>query len=415
MNILIYGLGLSGKSALKYSLSRGFNTYVLNQGEVSSWFTQDLGIDKSKCFQEGEKLDFKIDKVILSPGIPRAKDTVQFFINNNIDVICDVEFFFENLNCKIIAVTGTNGKTTTSDMIHKYLIQNKISAFLGGNIGIPVCDYKDEEYAVLELSSYQLESIKNFRSDVCVFTNIFPNHLDRYNGSFDEYKEAKLNLLKNLTGQDKVIYHESFDLYSRLKNQYYVCVNKVKLKSFSQSLDFSQAKVRGEHNKENFLMAYLALKNSGIKIAKKSFQDFVNNYAGVEHRLEYIGDFSGLTAYNDSKSTNITATETALSAFDSNVHLVLGGLNKNISIIEKLKSFKNIQKIYLVGESKEFLANDLKQLSPALCDSFDDLLDKVKSEKGILLFSPAHQSFDQFDNFMKRGEFFKKLVLKKFS
>jgi UDP-N-acetylmuramoylalanine--D-glutamate ligase len=414
MNILIYGLGISGKSALKYSKTMGFNTYVMNQGTVDSWYDESLGVSRDHCFEECSNLDLKIGKVILSPGIPRSKVSVTQFIKKKIDVICDVEFIFGDFkDAKLISITGTNGKTTTADMIFQYLKAHNHNCFLGGNIGIPVCDYVKSDIVILELSSYQLESIKKFRSDVSILTNLSANHLDRYSDDFNLYKKAKLNITSNLAGADTFIYHESLDNYDDSKKNYYHCVNDLKLNTFKNQFTFNYTKVKGNHNVENFLMAYLAIKNIGVKVDHDSFQEFISSYVGVEHRLEFVGRFADLEVFNDSKSTNILATTTALESFDNDVYLILGGVNKKVSFIKELTKFKHIKQIYLVGESTEFLTKDLSGLNTVICQSLEEVLEQVGNLNGSLVFSPGHQSFDQYKNFVERGNKFKELVFKK--
>jgi UDP-N-acetylmuramoylalanine--D-glutamate ligase len=175
---------------------------------------------------------------------------------------------------------------------------------------------------------------------------------------------------------------------------------------------FNHAKILGEHNKENFLFAYKGIKASGVKFSNEEYQNFINSYGGVEHRLEFVGEASGLRVYNDSKSTNIKATEIAVRAFDKDVYLILGGSNKYISIYSQLKDFKQIKEILLIGESSSFLQDDLAKLKPKSFSDLEELLNYMKGSKGNLLFSPAHQSFDKYKNFEHRGEEFKSLAFK---
>ncbi|MCB9093113.1 MAG: hypothetical protein H6620_11195, partial [Halobacteriovoraceae bacterium] len=295
----------------------------------------------------------------------------------------------------------SNGKSTTVNMLSFALKKLKIPHFMGGNWGLPYAEilldpqYQNAKFAVLELSSFQLELVEDFAPLVACLLNITPNHMERYS-NFKEYKEAKY----------KIATHAQY---------FFDCVD---LEEFEQKFDLSKAKVKGKHNVSNFAFCYRALKAAGIN-CDDLFQKVIEDFPGIPHRLEYAGTYQGVRYYNDSKSTNVEATITALEAFPlkEKVHLILGGKNRSedISEFKELLKFKNIESYRFFGQAaskleKCFENNENIFKYHDLAQVMKDLKPKVGE---IILFSPGFPSYDQYQNFNERGEHFKSLLASK--
>lgn len=421
--IAIFGLARSGKSALKLAKTKGLETFIVNRGDVDSWYADTEGLlPKDHCFCEDEasELFTQVDQIILSPGIPREHKSLAKALAAKIPVISEIEFAYQYFShIPVIAITGTNGKTTTTTMITEALRMLGKKVFCGGNIGIPYCDIAWEnetpDYAVIEVSSFQLESTVTFHPKVALILNVFPNHSERYD-DVKSYAVAKNNIFKNMSEGDALILGK--------ENQYLDLINtKAKVSYFSlyelvdfeKEFDTSKAYLKGRHNMANFLATKLALNALGFTF-KEQFQKFMESFKGVEHRLEFVKEFQGLRVYNDAKSTNSLATTTAINAFNEPIYLILGGKLRNESdkIIGDLLPFKNnIKKILLIGEVTDRLEKELgEEFAVEKCYDLTGALNFAKSEelKGNLVFSPAYPSFDQFKSYVHRGDTFKKLV-----
>ena len=393
-NIIVFGAGLSGFNALKKA---GLRPLMVNRE-----FIKSLNTDEQVLEVNIEEEFSKAELIILSPGIPREHSLLKGHLGK---VISEIELGFQLIDSKapIVAITGSNGKTTVTTMVSEFLKSKGKSVFCGGNIGRPFCDLflegQNPDVIVLELSSFQLESINEFKPDVAAILNIVPTHMERYQ-SFDDYKKAKHELVKNLKDPSKVYLGEGT------------------LKEFKSGIsldeidfDFSKGKVRGEHNQLNFKVAYALCEKVLSDLSINEFQRFVESFSGVKHRLEYLGEKEGVKVYNDSKSTNITATITAIKSFNEPVSLVLGGKvrNENDRFLKDLLPFKDqVKEIFLIGEAQDKL---LKELSPDFAVIRIELKNIFKQnfQTNTLVFSPAHPSFDQFKNFEQRGEFLRNI------
>ena len=368
-----------------------------------------------------------VDFIVLSPGVEKNKFPVK-----DKKIIGDIELFYENTESKIIAITGTNGKSTTTTLIGKTL-KKKYKVFVGGNIGIPVLEAFNEntkyEWSVLELSSFQLELIDKFYADVVVILNITPDHLNRYS-SFEEYKQAKLNILKNqLIEQIVVLNYDDNNLKNlnlKTKNVYYFST-KEKIKNgayldndkiiFSLNdklniLPISKIKLKGIHFYEDVMSAGIV-----SIVCNVDFNDFVGvvkNFQGLEHRMEFIKEIEGIKFYNDSKSTTVDSTYKALLSFNEPIILLIGGVHKGESY-KKLLSVKNIKKVICFGKARDIIFEDLKELGdkiqivPNLEVAFKESI-KYATKGDVVLLSPACSSFDEFTNFEERGKRFKCMI-----
>ena len=419
----MFGVGKSGISAIKLAHKLGIECFAVNSGEVDSWYEKSgIGqvLEKGKCFNSGS-FDFtSVNKIILSPGIPVTHKDLEAAVKRGTPLISEIEWAWEQVSdVPTIAITGTNGKTTTTTMISEALKGLGKKVFVGGNIGIPYSEMPLSEshydYAVIEVSSFQLETIKTFHPRIGLILNVFPNHSERYD-EVEEYAKAKFRLLNNMTKDDHVILGEENPYLSHLEKEEVQKTFFMKGK-LPWSFDFSHAKVKGEHNEANFYATYKTLELLGVKNLDGFFQNFIKEFKGVEHRLEFVTEYKGLKVYNDAKSTNSLATATAIKAFKDEaapLYLILGGKlrNANDRFLPDLLPFKDeVDEIFTIGEVskrlKEELGNDFIVNS---FETVEEVLKAVKGKKGNLIFSPGHPSFDQFKNFEDRGEKFKQFT-----
>jgi UDP-N-acetylmuramoylalanine--D-glutamate ligase len=399
----ILGIGKSGISALKLALANSIDTYVINLGDPKEWrcsntYLEQLPLNRLLAQDDSHELLKEVDWIVKSPGIdPR----IQLFEGiDQAKIISEVEwaFRFYTGNAKIISITGSNGKTTTSTMLANYLELIGKKVFLGGNIGIAVCDFvninSDVDYIVLELSSFQLENISKFKTNYAVILNIMENHTERYD-SLKDYANAKYNLIdhvqdKVLINRDCLFFHDDSSFITFSSN------DKVKLPML----------LPGEHNRNN---AFVVEKLISIMNEDNSkLADFLLEFSGVEHRLEFLGDFNGLKVFNDSKSTNMVALEAALSGLTGmDNYLILTGQprgSENLAaVITPYKSHLN--KIYIYGAAQALAFDDLVRK-----DLLVDIINELKGKSGTLIFSPGFPSFDLYESFEQRGEEFKQNI-----
>lgn len=426
--VAIYGMGKSGKAAVELAKALKQDLYAVNKGPVDSWFYSeklDNILTTCSCYSEDDFAAHfhKMDEIVISPGIPTTHPSLKKAVEKNVPIISEIEYAYrQSKDVPVIAITGTNGKTTTTTMIAEALKMAGKKVFCGGNIGIPYCELplskEKVDFAIIEVSSFQLETIKEFHPKIGLILNVFPNHSERYDAVHD-YATAKFNLLKNMTGEDHLILGTENPYLDDIKNHpakrtYFT---KGNLSSdFKTRFDFSKAHAKGEHNEANFFAAYEVLRLLEIPKLDELFQKFINDFPGVAHRLEFVLTKNGLTLYNDAKSTNSLATTTAINAFKDSpeaLYLILGGKLRNESdkLLPDLLPFKGkIAKIFTIGDVTERLKNELGndfEVIPAgdLKAVFE--IAKTNALKGNLVFSPAFPSFDQFKNYVDRGEKFK--------
>ncbi|MEO0295811.1 MAG: UDP-N-acetylmuramoyl-L-alanine--D-glutamate ligase [candidate division WOR-3 bacterium] len=415
MKNAIWGFGSSGKSVFSFMLKEGLKPFVID-----------------KKFQNEHLLPL-FDRIILSPGIALNHHQFRNLIKNSKTIIPELEFGFNLINGKIIAITGTNGKTTTTHLIYNILKENLKNkrVFLGGNIGKPLTDlYYREGIFVLEVSSFQLQFIKRFKPDIACILNISEDHLDSHN-SFEEYKESKLKIFKNMGKGDYLILNYEDENLKNIKNNN-INILYVSLREKVNGIYYSQGKFIInlfdkreiiEDEFENFIgpgnkynLAFSILVSYLMGINKEKIVLILKKLKPLPHRLEIVKKEKDILWINDSKSTNPHSVLYALKSFNSkNKILILGGKNKNISfdsIKEEVK--KKVKKIILYGEAGEFLENNLSGLKEIKrVKTVKDAVYEAKrsSDKGdIVLFSPGLASFDQYKNYAERGEDFKRWV-----
>ena len=410
--VAVIGGGTSGIAAAKLASKKGFETFLFEQkkGVIDSYLREELYNRGIKLIEgEHKKGDFsKIDLVILSPGVPVHK--IKKVLDPHIPIISEIEFAYTYLKKeKIIGVTGTNGKTTTVGIISWVLNKLEIDHFVGGNYGIPLSDYvldgSKKKIILLELSSFQLQNIKDFRCNIAVFLNFSENHLD-FHKDMDEYLTCKLHIFKNQTSDDVAIININLKPFLNRP------IFNSQVKYFSKA-DFRLKNLIGKHNLENIAAAYLVCKELGI--SKKQFIEAASDFRAFEHRLEYVGEINGVKFYNDSKSTTLKSIEAAVNSFEDPVLLIAGGILKGgdpkktgMCIKDKISYacvFGQSGDIFYEKWNKYFPVEKVKDVNQAVSLLF------ANSKKGdIILFSPGCSSFDMFENYKERGNCFKNIV-----
>ena len=370
--------------------------------------------------------------LIVSPGIPGNIPILQEANKRNIEVISEIEFCFrvKHKRSKIIAVTGSNGKSTTVSLIHHILVTAGYNTILAGNIGVAFSSFpieKEEiDFIVLELSSFQLELIDTFKADVAAILNITPDHLNRYK-SFEDYAETKFNIFNNQNSDDLAILNLDDTTSAKFTDK----INST-LKYFSPdpkaniyfkngsiilgSKEYSvqNASIKGPHNISNMMCAILAV--SSFNIERNIIQKALETFSPLTHRMEYVVEIDGIKFYNDSKATNTDSVKFALQSFDAKIRIIMGGAGKgeDYSILIPFLQ-KKARKVYLTGDTIDemkttfdgFVENEsIKEFEDVIIKAFSD------SKKGdIIVLSPACTSYDRFNNFEERGNTFKQIVL----
>lgn len=415
MKLAIFGLARSGISALKHIASLGHEVHAVNKGAPEGWEKiEDVLklIPRSQCHDEDVALEVfgASDIIVKSPGIPYTHPALAKARSNRVEIISEIEYAYRCSDIPVVAITGTNGKTTTAIMTSELLKGLGLKVFLGGNIGHPysevLLDKNKYDVAVIEVSSFQLENIVKFRPKVAVLTNISPSHAERYE-SHELYRDAKLKLFQNMGEGDLALLHpDLFDLNLPFP--------KEKIEQFD--LDYSRSKVQGRHNLMNLACAIKAAIGLGLKEKEVMAvaQDYIEEYEGASFRMQHIRDWEGLKIINDGKSTNMASTLAALESYEpSSTYLVLGGkLRSEDMDLESLVGL-GLKQVYAFGEAANFISKKLSgKISvsefPDLVSVFEEV--KMKGPKGTLLFSPAFPSFDLYRNYEERGEHFNKLA-----
>lgn len=441
---LILGAGKSGVAAAKFLAERGAVVALHDKKEIEKWS------DEARSLKEKYNVGLidgnlpswlldQIDLVVISPGVPTNSIPARYVDRKDGEVIGEVELAYRFLKGRIVGITGSNGKTTTTTLIGELLKNSGIETLVGGNIGTPLLDLTaqatESSWSVVELSSFQLETIKDFRPAVAIATNVTPNHMDRYD-FFSDYAAAKHRLFMNQTADDVAILNADDEITASwakglkanvvlfsvrkeldeglfLRNRELVCRANGKEKVLTTR---DEIFVRGLHNVENILAGFAAGLACGA--APESMRETVRNFKGVEHRIEFVEEIEGVKFYNDSKATSVDATLKALEALseeDGEIVLILGGRGKNapyaplIPLIEK-----KVRALVLIGEDAENIENQLKGTAEIVrADSMQDAVKKCfeAAEKGdSVLLAPACASFDMFNTFEHRGSEYKSKV-----
>ncbi|WP_455536790.1 UDP-N-acetylmuramoyl-L-alanine--D-glutamate ligase [Prevotella koreensis] len=437
--IVVLGAAESGAGAAVLAKKEGFDVFVSDMGMIKDRYKKMLD-DHDIEWEEGQHTEEKIlsaDEVIKSPGIPDEAPMVQKIIAKGIHIISEIEFAGRYTDSKMICITGSNGKTTTTSLIYHIFKAAGYDAGLAGNIGKSLALQVAEDphkYYIIELSSFQLDNMYDFRANVAVLLNITPDHLDRYNNCMQNYVDAKMRIVQNQTTDDAFIYWnddpiikkelEKYDIkaiklpFSELKERGsigYIEEGEYKLEEPTPfNMEQEALSLTGKHNIYNSLAAGLASSVAGIKneVIRKSLGDF----PGVEHRLEKVTRVAGVEYINDSKATNVDACWYALESMKTPTILIIGGKDKG-NDYEPIKDLvkKKCAGIVYLGADNTKLHENFDSLGIPVRDthSMKDCVDACyeMAEPGMtVLLSPCCASFDLFKNMEDRGEQFKQLV-----
>lgn len=438
--VLVIGLGISGISTIKALNKLGAQISVSDTKEENQLkdILQEISHIKFDSYFNTDIIDISsYDFVIKSPGIPPNAKLIQKAIENNVKVITDIELAYrisptENL----IAITGTNGKTTTTTLVGEIFKNNNKNTYLAGNIGIGILENiilaKPEDVFVIETSSFQLEDTKEFKPKVSLILNITPDHIN-WHGSYENYIDSKLKIFKNqdyndylvLNYDDKILHSIKaetniiwFSTTNVLESGIFVDGENIVIKYGNYNLEFMNYKkllIKGMHNLENVLGSI------GISIAMGLNLDLVKeailDFKGVEHRLEFVCSFNKLNFYNDSKGTNPESTIKAIESFYEPIILIAGGYNKESKFDKLILSFNNkVKALILLGETKEQLkltANNHNYNAVYTVETMEQavkLAYELSGEGDNILLSPACASWDMYNNFEERGIHFKSIV-----
>lgn len=428
-DLLILGGGESGVWAAVLALRKGFNPFVLDQNLIKEDFKQIL-LDYSICFVEKASSlpDWdSIREVVLSPGIPTQHPWVQYFLENNIPVISELEFASRYVERPILAITGSNGKTTTTKLCHHILKHHGIQSAIGGNYGICLSHLlltqSDVDVFTLEVSSFQLDHIRYFHPQVAVILNITPDHLDRYDYNFESYQAAKFALATNQTDKDLLVLHA--DLMPKIK-EFQIAARVIPISEpndNSRSLtmpsgrlvSLPEDKLMGRHNAFNIACAITAV--SYFVTNLDQLESALQNFESDPHRMELVGEWNGVRFINDSKATNVDAVFYALDAIDDGPLVwIVGGEDKgnDYRILDDLVSRK-VKAIICMGLDNEKILKHFGKLGIVMetCQSMSDAVNLAlkHTESGdCVLLSPACASFDLFQNYVDRGNQFKNII-----
>ena len=432
--ILILGAAKSGLAVAKLLAHRNNNITLSDINELKvedQKMLEDLGIKVVITSNQCDLIDTSYDLVIKNPAIMSTSDIVKKI--ENLKLRCEneieVAYHFLPSDVTIIGVTGSNGKTTTTTIIYELLKRHGKNVVLGGNIGYPLSSVIDQvksgDILLLEISDHQLCDIHDFKTNISVLTNICPTHLD-YHGTYEHYMMTKKKIFNLHTGADVAILNKnnqdsmevSEDILSKKiyfnDTENYYKDNYIYFHG-EQYLNVNDICLKGLHNYENILAALLVLENFGID--KNVVIEFLKKFGGVAHRLEYVTTKDSVEYYNDSKSTNPTATITALKTFTKPIHLILGGLERNQDFNELNDYMQYVKRIYAIGGVTDRVADYAASLNIP-CDKCYVLADAMKKIKEnvasgeVVLLSPGSSSQDQYVKFEDRGDEFKNIVEK---
>ena len=442
MKIVVLGGGESGVGAAYLAKKKGLNVFLSDKGAIKDDYKKQL-IDAGIEFEEGQHDEARIleaDWVIKSPGIPKKADIIFKINQKGIRLSSEIEFAAEFTQAKIIAITGSNGKTTTTSLIYHILKNDNLNVGLAGNIGESFAKQVADEnfdYYVLEVSSFQLDDIQNFRPYISLLLNLSQDHLDQYNYNYEEYAMAKFRIAENQENDNFFIYNKDdemsmnlleqlairakkipFSLKEKLGEGGFVHNDKILVKVEDEfSMKIAELSLVGNHNIANSLAASIASKI--LNISNESIRNALMTFQAVEHRLEQVAQINGVTFINDSKATNVNAAYFALESMNQPTVWIVGGVDKgnDYTEIENLVKRK-VKAIVCLGLDNQKIIDFFQDKKDAIY-STSSMEEAVKISKSLakegntVLLSPCCASFDLFDNYEDRGNQFKNQVLKK--
>ena len=430
--ILVYGFKKSGYYVTKLLNENNLVTVLDKEyDEDSLEKLKILGVKYKLEDDDINVLDY--DLIVRSPGIVPSNKIIKEAYDKGITVTNEVEIAYKYLpECKIICITGSNGKTTTTTMIYDILSKVFDTVHLAGNIGYPLSEIvpsvKKGDIIVMEISDHQLYDIIDFKCNIGVITNLCPTHLD-FHGNYENYKNVKKKVFNKFTSNDiSILNYKDKDLLELTKDidsrkyyfnneDNYIKDNYIYINN-SKVLNIDDIKIKGIHNYENILACMLVV--NLFNVDKDIIRKYLSEFKGVEHRIEYVTTYNNIEFYNDSKSTNPTSTITALKTFNKPIHLILGGFERSQDFNELNDYLDNVKCIYAIGEVTDRLADwaNSRNINVVKSVTLTNALDSIKEnvcENEVVLLSPASASWDQYDKFETRGEEYKNYIAKIFN
>jgi UDP-N-acetylmuramoylalanine--D-glutamate ligase len=437
--VLVVGLGKSGVASALFLASRGARVTVSDaksedqlRNEIPALLDRGITVETGK---HGERTFRDQDMIVVSPGVPSDVAPLQHARRLGIPVIGEIELTARFLEGHIVAITGSNGKTTTTTLTGEIIASGGHKTLVGGNIGTPAITFVEhssaDTWVVLEISSFQLESIETFRPHISAILNITPDHLDRH-GSMENYIAAKKRIFENQTAEDFAVLNAdneiSHSLAAGLQPQvlWFSRQHSVERGAFVREenivyrdgrdveiMPVSEIELKGAHNVENVLAAVAMGMAAGIE--PTAIRRAVKEFRAVEHRLEYVSTLRGVQYYNDSKATNVDATIKALQSFPANIHLILGGKDKG-SDYSELNALiaERVKRVYTIGAAAAKIESQIGSAVPITsAQTLESAVRKAADlavEGDVVLLAPACASFDQFPSYEHRGRVFKELV-----
>ncbi len=437
--VLVVGLGKSGVASALFLKAHGARVTVSDtksgdelRNEIPALLDHGIAVETGG---HGERTFRGQDLIVVSPGVPVDAPLLQQARSLGEPVIGEIELAAQFLPGPIVAITGSNGKTTTTTLTGQILTAGGFPALVGGNIGTPAISLAErarpETFIVLEVSSFQLETIQTFRPKVAVVLNVTPDHLDRHK-TFETYADAKARIFENQRGDDFAVLNEDdptcvtmaartraqvfwFSRQKEIKQGAWVRDGNILFRDGMQQreiMQVSEIPLKGAHNLENVLAAVCASALMGY--APEKIRQAVRDFKAVEHRLEFVASIRGVDYYNDSKATNVDATIKALESFPANIHLILGGKDKgsDYSVLNDLLK-QRVKRVYTIGAAAEKIESQIKGTEVVHAETLENAIRKANAvaEAGdVVLLAPACASFDQFKNYEERGRVFKQIV-----
>jgi len=443
--VLVVGLGKSGLAAALFLRARGAHVTVSDMRSAAALAKEIPALlDAGIMVESGGHglLTFRRqDLIVVSPGVPMDTPELVQVKAFGLPVIGELELAAQYLKGNILAITGSNGKTTTTALAGEILAAAGIETQVGGNIGVPVVDLieksSDEGWSVLEVSSFQLESTDLFHPKIAVILNITPDHLDRH-GTFENYALAKERISRAQTAADFLVLNADnvpaanaatrsaaniywFSREKTVPQGAWVEGGEVVFRASDDTaiepiLPLEAIPLKGSHNVENVLAAVCATRLAGVPV--REIRKAIENFRAVEHRLEYVATDNGVEYYNDSKATNVDAAAKAIAAFPGCIHLILGGKDKNSNYADLSDLLrKRVKAVYTIGSAAAKIESQIRGMVPIVsCQMLDKAVEaarKAAHPGDVVLLSPACSSFDQFENYEHRGRVFKQLVLER--
>ena len=434
--IVVLGAAESGVGAAALAKVKGFDVFVSDMGQIKENYKQVLR-QYNVPFEEGkhtEELILSASEVVKSPGIPEDAPMVQKVRNAGIPIISEIEFAGRYTDAKMICITGSNGKTTTTSLIYHIFLAAGYNVGLAGNIGrslaLQIAEGKTFDYYIIELSSFQLDNMYDFRANIAVLLNITPDHLDRYEGSMQKYTDAKMRIVQNQTEEDAFIYWNDDPIISRELKKYGIKAKKCPFSIVSKTgmigyiadgkyvleyptpfnMEQESLSLHGKHNMYNSLAAGIAAHLSGID--DDTLRQSLSDFEGVEHRLQKVARVGGVQYINDSKATNVDACWYALESMTSPTILIIGGKDKgnDYTAIKELVQKKCAGLVYL-GADNTKLHEFFDGMGIPVADTHNmkdcvEACSRMARPGYTVLLSPCCASFDLFKNMEDRGEQF---------